>query len=388
MKIKVGREALIPHLAVLGSIASKNSGQHDFITCMVRIDPKESGVIGLTVTDFSRELSVEIRADEVSNADGPALVDAHKFGQIIRALPDGATTTIESVGKDGKIKMQSGKSRFLLATGDSSTFPLMDPIAADKDIEVRVDVAAMRHLLRGTMFAMSKDDARHFINGALFSVHHNSLTVVATNGHHLATCRTAIPSAASPAETQVILPWASVLELYRILEKAPDEDAVELWFGAARLWTRCGAYRYATGYVDGRYPDYERIIPKERNAGGRGEVDTEVLGHAVKRTSLVLSGGDRGDVQSIAMSFSESGVKLAAENWNGDTATEQVEMAYAGAEITIGFKAEYVQNVLDASRTGKMTLFLPPEPTSAMLIKESSEIEGWFSAYVIMPRVL
>jgi len=379
MKVELERETLVPYLSVLGSIAPKASANLSAVLSMVKIETTGTTDIVMTVTDLSQRLSVRAPATRITEP-GATLMDAHKFAQIVRALPDGASISMTENREQDKVKVQSGKSRFLLAVADSDTFP--EPKFQDAAVEASIAVKDVRNLLRGTAFMMPKDDARYYLNGALFEVSAGSMSVVATNGHYLGLCRA--DGATGSGEVQVILPRASVLELDRILEQAPEDENAHFWFTKDGVSMECAEYRYYSGTIDGKFPDYKRIIPIEKGFKGRVSVDTESLAAAISRAALVLSNAENPNKRGILLSFNEWGITLAADNGFGDTAQDYASASYTGEEIIIGANPAYLLSVLKASRTGNTTWTLY-DPASAILVKESREIEGWFSTYVIMP---
>ena len=282
MKFAVSREALLRPLQLVTGVVERRQTLPVLSNLLLSVDGNR---LSMTGTDLEVQLVAVVELDAPAASGGEVTVPARKLMDIWRALPEGAK--VEFGLDDQRATLRSGRSRFQLATLPASEFPSLDESAAD--LAVSLAQGQLRHLIERTSFSMAQQDVRYFLNGMLLEVNAEHVRSVATDGHRLAMC-TVEPGVADAALTQVIVPRKGVLELARLL--AEGDEQVELSIGSNHLRATVGDYTFTTKLVDGKFPDYEKVVPR---AGAREVVgDRQELKEAFGRAAILSNEKYRG----------------------------------------------------------------------------------------------
>jgi DNA polymerase-3 subunit beta len=365
MKLVAQREALLePLQAVVGVVERRQTMP---ILANILVSAK-GGRVSLTATDLEVELVAS--ASMSVEQDGDITVPGRKLLDIVKALPEGTDVSFTLSGD--KVTVRAGRSRFTLSTLPASEFPVIEDIHPQQT--VTLPQRALQRLLEKTHFAMAQQDVRYYLNGLLVEVAGPSVRAVATDGHRLALCETAVDGAdASPV--QVILPRKGVLELQRLI--GGDGD-VSLAIGSNHVRVGLGDIRFTSKLIDGRFPEYERVIPEETEVPV--VADRETLRRALHRTAILSNEKYRG----IRLELRESGLTMQAHNPEQEEAEEQIEVEYEGDELEIGFNVNYLMDALGALESEQVHVMVR-DPNSSCLIKDPGNEE---CKYVVMPMRL
>ena len=366
MKIKVGRNELLTALqAVVGVVERRQTLP---VLANFLLEAKD-GELVVTGTDLEMEL-VSTAVVDVQQ-DGRVTVPARKLFDICRGLPEGAEISLDA--KPEKVTVRSGKSRFSLSALKADEFPAMGAIKGGH--EVRLQRAELKNLLEKTQFAMAQQDVRYYLNGLLVEGNADRLRAVATDGHRLAFSeREGVTGLKQPV--QAILPRKSVQELNRLLDHSDTE--VILVVGEGQVQVEIDSVRMTTKTIDGRFPDYERVIPDHGDK--QVHADRETLRRSLARTAILSNEKFRG----VRLHLTEGTLKLQTHNPEHEEAEEEVEVDYAGEELEIGFNVNYLMDALAAIGGDDVTLELKSSDSSG-LIYEAGDPS---SKYVIMPMRL
>jgi len=255
--------------------------------------------VKLTATDLEVELQAQV-AVAVAEA-GDITLPARKLHDICRTLPEGAEIDISV--KNDRALVRSGKSRFTLSTLPAGEFPVVDKLKSAS--RIILSRKTLHDLIDHTAFAMAQQDVRYYLNGLMLEPGDGLLRAVATDGHRLAMCQVEADTGGA-AEQQVIVPRKGVQELHRLLDE--EEAPVELEISSNHLRITTGDLRFTSKLIDGRFPDYQRVIPKNSDKVLR--VDREQLRQALTRTSILSNEKYRG----IRLDISENNIKIQAHN--------------------------------------------------------------------------
>ncbi|MFT5500285.1 MAG: DNA polymerase-3 subunit beta [Woeseiaceae bacterium] len=365
MKLTAPREAFLkPLQAVIGVVERRQTMP---ILANVLIVAKDGGV-AITATDLEVELvaSTEAQVD----APGEVTVPGRKFLDICRALPDDAEVSVSLSGD--KLSVKSGRSKFSLTTLPAAEFPTVEDINAADSIELSQDL--LGRLLEKTHFAMAQQDVRYYLNGLLLETGKNVLRAVATDGHRLSLCQVELDNA-SAEEKQVIVPRKGVLELQRLLT---GEGDLKIELGSNHVRIQLEGIRFTSKLIDGRFPEYERVIPKDTS--NKLSADRETLKGALQRTAILSNEKYRG----IRLVIRSGGIVLQAHNPEQEEAEEELEIEYSGDDIEIGFNVNYLLDALGAIETDTVSLALVDGNSSCLLREPDNED----CKYVVMPMRL
>jgi DNA polymerase-3 subunit beta len=328
MKFSAERESLLAALQSVIGVVERRQTMPILANLLLAA---EQGKISVTATDLEVELvaSAEIK----SGVDGRLTVPGRKLLDICRSLPDEATLSFTQDGD--KLTVKAGRSRFVLATLPAADFPVIDELAQQQSL--KIPQADLRRLLDKTHFSMAQQDVRYYLNGMLLETDGKMLRTVATDGHRLALCEMDLPSKGNGQ--QVIVPRKGVLELQRLLGTEGD---VVITIGSNHIRAQIGDVRFTSKLIDGRFPEYGRVIP---TAPSKAVVaDRETLRAALQRTAILANEKYRG----IRLALKKNSMTLQAHNPEQEEAEEQVEVSYKGDELEVGFNVGYLLDALAA----------------------------------------
>ena len=365
MKISAEREKILsPLQTVIGVVERRQTMP---ILANVLLSAKNDR-LSVTATDLEVELVASASVSVQQN--GEITVPGRKFLDICRALPEGAAISL--VVETDKVTVKAGRSRFTLSTLPASDFPTVDEINAQQTL--RLAQADFRRLLDKTHFSMAQQDVRYYLNGMLLEVDGKNLRAVATDGHRLALCEIELPSKAKSAQ-QVIVPRKGVLELQRILGSEGD---VDLAIGTNHIRAQIGDVRFTSKLIDGRFPEYSRVIPAQPTRQVRA--DRDLLRSSLQRTAILANEKYRG----IRLALKTNTLTIQAHNPEQEEAEEEVEVTYGGEDLEVGFNVNYLLDALAAVDGDQVVIGLTDANSSCLVhAPESSH-----SRYVVMPMRL
>ncbi len=324
--------------------------------------------VSITATDLEVELVAKGSADVQQGGD--VTIPGRKLFDIVKALPDAAQVTLSVEGERATVR--SGKSRFTLSTLPASEFPTVEDIRGQQSLAI--GQPALKKLLEKTHFSMAQQDVRYYLNGMLLESDGKTLKTVATDGHRLAYCEATMDTQASGLQ-QVIVPRKGVLELQRLLT---GEDAVELVVGTNHVRAQIGNIRFTSKLIDGRFPEYGRVIPT--NPTKKVGADRDALRAALQRAAILSNEKYRG----IRLSVKAGVLTLQAHNPEQEEAEEELDVTYSGDEMEIGFNVNYLLDALAAIDGDQVELGLT-DANSSCLVTAPSMPEA---KYVVMPMRL
>ena len=326
---------------------------------------------GDEVRMLATDLEVALRSKcHASVAKGGSLtLPAKKLYEIVKALPE-TDVRIEEDKKGVKVAADRFDSR--MQTLPREDFPTL-PDASGKT-RATLPRNALKQMVEKTQFAITGEDTRYFLNGAKFVLRPDTLTLVATDGHRLALVEVAHKVGINE-EIGVILPKKTLLELGKLL--AEDEGDVLFEAGENHLFFDVGGRMLISRMIDGQFPAYERVIPK--NNDKEIDFEKERLTSAVKRVALLSNERSR----AVKFEISKGKVEVTSSSSEFGEASEEIAVDYSGAPLAISFNAQYVLDFLSAVETDSVQLSLKDEVSQAVMRPIGAQ--GYSYTYVIMP---
>ncbi len=336
---------------------------------------------GAEVKMLATDLEVGLRSKcpATITKSGSLTLPAKKLYEIVKALPE---TDVRIEEDKGGVKVAADRFDSRMQTLPREDFPtLPDPSGASSTTLPR---EALRQMISKTQFAITGEDTRYFLNGALFLQRPDSLGLVSTDGHRLA--HISVPreapkgkpaaTAADPSDEQrVILPRKTLLELGRLLAEGEGDILYER--GENHLFFTLGERLLISRMIDGQFPAFERVIPK--NNDKRVEFDRDRLTAAVKRVALLSNERSR----AVKVQIDKGKVEIASSSPEFGEAKEILMVDYSAAPVTICFNAQYVLDFLGVVETDTVSLDFKDEMSQAVLKPVGAE--GYDYTYVIMP---
>ncbi|EHU5175519.1 DNA polymerase III subunit beta [Vibrio parahaemolyticus] len=326
----------------------------------------EENVLSMTATDLEVELVSKVTLEGDFEA-GSITVPSRKFLDICRGLPDDAIITFVLEGD--RVQVRSGRSRFSLATLPANDFPNIEDWQSE--VEVSLSQADLRTLIDKTQFSMANQDVRYYLNGMLFEIDGTTLRSVATDGHRMAVSQTQL--GADFAQKQIIVPRKGVQELVKLMD-APEQPVV-LQIGSSNVRAEVNNFIFTSKLVDGRFPDYRRVLPQNTNKTLIASCDE--LRQAFSRAAILSNEKFRG----VRVNLAGSEMRITANNPEQEEAEEMLDVTFEGDPIEIGFNVSYVLDVLNTLRCEKVQVSMSDANASALI--ENADDDS--AMYVVMP---
>lgn len=362
---KAPREALLRPLQTVSGAVARHGPLPVLSNVLIR---KAAGSITLIGCDI--ETQIQARADVGSGLESAeTTVNARKLLDILRAAPDGEVVLSLA---NRKLTVHAGKSRFNLQTIDARDFPTITAQAFASSFTL--PASALKGMLAKVQFAMAVADVRYYLNGVLLSCNGTTLRAVATDGHRLALCESQLPAAV--VTTDAIVPRKAITELVRLLPDSDDPVRVDL--ADRYIKVSFGTVEMLCKLVEGKFPDYQRVIPKGNDK--IVDIERQVLLDALSRASILSNDKFNG----VRLILAPGVLKITAANADDEEANEELEIGYSGARLEIGFNVTYLLDVLSALSSEKVRMAFSDELTSVLItIPDSATFR-----YLVMPMRL
>ncbi len=329
--LKTRREALLePLQAVTGIIERRHTLPILSNVLLSRTDTR----VDFIATDIEIEISASMTV-EGGGETKKITVGARKLFDILRALPEGSEVSL--VLQDKRLQVKSGKSRFNLQTLSAEDFPRL-VVAEDAGTSFSMPQKLLKSLLGLVQYAMAQQDIRYYLNGLLMVIEDGHLKLVATDGHRLAYASREA-GAKNLARQEVILPRKTIIELSKLLEDSDDPVVIEL--SAAQAKFTFGKVVLVSKLVDGKFPDYGRVIPQ--NQPKKLKLERITLLQALQRAAILTSDKFRG----VRWVLGEGSLRISCSNTEQEEAQEELDVPYTGEALDIGFNVGYIVDVLN-----------------------------------------
>ncbi|MEM6988184.1 MAG: DNA polymerase III subunit beta [Pseudomonadota bacterium] len=366
MKLSLSREDLLtPLQRVIGAVEKRQTMpvlSHVLIAL-------QDGTLSLTATDLEIELTDSVHG--VQGDNGQTTLPARKLFDICKTLPDGAEVAL-SVSSN-KATLKAGRSRFSLSTLSASEFPRAD--ALESPVLFSLPQRALRGVLQKTAFSMALQDVRYYLNGLLLELGPGNLRAVTTDGHRLSLSEHPVEIALD-SQHQAIVPRKGVQELLRLL--SDDDGDVQVAMTPNHVQFTLGDLRYTSKLIDGRFPDYQRVMPSENPLVAT--IDRDTLKQALSRVAILANEKYKG----VRLQFGKDVLTVQTHNPEQEDAEDEIAIGFDGNSIEIGFNVGYVLDVLQAIDC-ETVLFKLNDGNSSALVTAADDDNH---RYVVMPMRL
>ncbi len=327
----------------------------------------------LTLTASDSEIEMMARVEMHIDRPGATTVPARKLLEICKHLPDSARVDFDYSGD--KVIFKSSRSKFTLATLPPEEFPRVEELDSPQRVVLTADV--LHSCIKNTAFSMAQQDVRFYLNGMLLEIGADRLSCVATDGHRLAyaQCDT---DAEPETPVRAIIPRKSIGELQRLLGGVDAAEPVTLLVTAQHLQVQVGGVRLSTKLIDGRFPDYNRVIPIDGNK--ELLIDCQTLKQSLTRASVLSNEKYRG----VRIALQSGTLTISSNNPDQEEAIDELEVDYSGESAEIGFNVTYLLDVLNAIDSENARILIKDGNSSALVTPENTSD----SKYVVMPMRL
>lgn len=364
MNIKINRDTLLKPLSAVSGIVER---RHTLpILSNLLLEVGQNSIV-LTATDLEMQISLSI--DNDAGGELSTTVSAKKLLDICRALPENAEINMATT--DSRMQVRAGKSRFNLQTLPANDYPVMTKAASTEPSQIIISQGVLKRLLKQVEFAMAQQDIRYYLNGLLFEVNANRLNLVGTDGHRLSFTSTELSS--NYEKQELILPRKTVIELIKLLDESDEEVTVEIVPGQVNF--SFGAIRLISKVIDGKFPDYNRVIPVGHK--NTFTIDRMTVLLSMQRASILSNEKYRG----IRLVLANNSLRLISTNSEQEEAEEELEINYAGDPLDIGFNVTYMIDVLNNVSNDQIVFSFADANSSCLVTVPDDENYK----YVVMP---
>jgi DNA polymerase III subunit beta len=330
----------------------------------------QGNTLAITATDL--ELSIRTSCDVRSKKDGACTIPAKKLYDIVRLLPESEMKF--KLLENHWVQVTCDRKNYKLVGMSKENFPALPSFP---HALVKIPAALLASVIAKTTFAISVEESRYTLNGALLVLKPASITMVATDGHRLAMVETEHKFEGFSQETRVLVPKKAMAEIQRLAAEAGDDGVVEFAQDESHLFFKFGPRLLTARKLTGQFPNYEAVLPRQANKKlvlERGE-----LQDALRRVSQLA------DQRSHAVKFmlAKEGVEISASSPEYGEAKETIEKEFAGDPISIGFNAQYLLDFLAAAPDGPISFELKDDQSAGQLRPLADETSRY--RYVVMP---
>jgi DNA polymerase-3 subunit beta len=363
--IKAMRDAILKPLQAVAGIVERRHTMPILANILIRTQAEDASFLA-----SDHQIQIETHAPIACGSEPVALtVNARKLIDLLRSLPE---TMISLSYKQNRLSISAGKSRYTLQTLNAQEFPFIEP---DKTVSVRLSLpeAGLAHLFNMVHFAMAQNDVRYHLTGLLLVATDQSVRAVATDGHRLAYQTCPYDDLSPDANHEVIIPRKTVTELQRLLNDPEAHIKVEL--SPRQIRFQFGCIDLISKVVEGRFPDYQSVIPK--HYARIVELNRDLLLSALSRSAILTTEKFKG----VRVVLSPGVLKISTTNIEQEEAVEELDVDYDGDELDMGFNVGYLLDVL--ANLKSETIRLEFGDASSSLLICVPKVDGF--KYVVMP---
>lgn len=361
---KIDKETILKPLQIVIGIVERKQTLPILSNVLIE---NQNGKVRFTATDLEIQITTVVDIGVENGQHAAITLGGKKLQEILRILPEQSKISIET--KENKALIKANKSRFNLQALPAIDYPKLNN-QLENTKKIVLPQKELRALLMSVQYAMAQQDVRYYLNGVLLIVEGNRLKVVATDGHRLAYNSGIISGEFEKHD--IIIPRKAVVELTKLL--GDTDENVEIEFSQQQIKVDFSGITLISKIIDGKFPDYERVIPKYTNHLSMNRL---MVQQALQRAAILSNEKFRG----VRFVLTEKNLSIISSNSEQEEAQEEIETDYHGEAIDIGFNVNYLMDGLNHISSDTAT-FSFGDPNSSILITTPENAE--FS-YVVMP---
>ncbi len=369
MKLTLKRENLLKALQTVAGVVEKLQTMPILGNFLFQVSQSYLIVTG---SDLEIETRSQTLIESIEGEPFDITLPAQKLLTIVRSLPDGVMVSLNF--EDVRCTVTAGRSSFKLSTLPGIDYPHID--LTQSQLSFRIQQGQLKHLMQHCSFAMASQDVRFYLNGMLFDISPTMLRLVATDGHRLSTCALET-NLGELVATQAIVPRKAILEMSKLLSDLDEEIQISL--AKNYLTVQFMDTVFTCKLIDGRYPDYRRVIPQYNDVFV--QTDRELLRSILQRSAILSNERFKG----VRMVLDQNLLTVHAQNSEQDESHEDMAIDYQGEKIEIGFNVSYLLEVINSVKDDCITLSLKDSSSSCLI---TADQENLSCQHVIMPMRL
>ena len=366
MEFTVERNALLGELNLVQGVIEKKST----IPILSNILLEAAGSrLDITATDLDVSICCGCAAEIKS--PGTLTVSARRLFDIVRLLPEESKLECTLLENDW-VELRSGRSRYKVVGLPKENFPSIPQASA---VGVSIPGTVLRGMIQRTMFAITQEESRYSLNGALLVLTPQEIRMVATDGHRLALVSNAMDIQGVNGDVRALIPRKTLIEIQKLI--GDNELIVNFGRDENHLFFAVGDKKLVSRILAGQFPNYEMVIPKDNDkvivASARA------LGDGIRRAAIMSDE----KLRAIRLAFSADTVEMTASSAEAGEAHEVVPVEYEGPAMEIGFNPQYLLDFLGACSAESVSNSDRDSETQGML--QPNGTSAFDYRYVVMP---
>ena len=371
MKLTLSKLDFVKSLSFIQNIVESKSTIP--VLTNVLLEAKQ-GRLHLSGTDMDMTISDKIKIKNIEE-EGTTCVPAHILYNVIKELSDDKPVNLSYDKNNKKLYVTSFKSKFTFSCLSKDDFPVLT--TENYKISFLLKSSILKEMIDKTYFAISNEETRYYLNGIFFhTIKLNNkffLRSIATDGHRLAQCETISPAAANNIFSTII-PKKLIFELRKLIDEVENEIKIDL--SERKIKFSFGETILISKLIDGKFPDYEKVIPKDTK--NSFSIERKIFLESINRIATISSEKSK----AIKLNLNRNKLTISANNLEeGGSGIEEIEINYNGPTLDIGFNAGYLKEIIHQFN-GKEVKILFSDSTAPTIIKDIAKTE---TLYVLMP---
>jgi DNA polymerase-3 subunit beta len=366
MKFTVTRNSLLTELNLVQGVIEKKST----IPILSNILLEARGEhLDIAATDL--DVTIRCGCSASVTTEGSTTISARRLFDIVRLLPEGSDIDFSLLENDW-VELNSGNSEYKIVALPKENFPSI-PEAAPASAQLSGSL--LKNMIQRTMFAITQEESRYSLNGALLALLPSEIRMVATDGHRLAMVSKSMDMPGVDMEIRALIPRKTLFEIQKLI----GDQSVMVEFGRDEnhLFFSVGSKQLVSRILAGQFPNYELVIPRENDR--YVVASAKIFGDGVRRAAIMSDE----KLKAIRLSFKTGTLELTASCAEAGEAREIVPVEYEGESLDIGFNPQYLLDFIAACGAESISVSLKDSETQGMLRPVGAEDLDY--RYVVMP---
>ncbi len=327
----------------------------------------------LTITATDLDLSLRTSCPATVKKEGSCTIPARKLYDYVKLLPEGQVTIKQM--ENHWVQIRAGRSNTKMVGMARANFPALPTFPSGS--ATKLPVAVLRNLIAKTVFAISNEESRYTLNGALMVIKAESIAMVATDGHRLAHIETKADFAGVNGEMKTLIPRKAMNELRSLIDQT-DEEFIQFAKDDSTLFFRIGGRLLTSRQLTGQFPNYEAVLPRDNNKAVVVSC-ADLLG-AIQRVAQFAD--ERSGAIRIKLDKDE--LRLSSSSTDAGESEDTIETSYKSDPLIIGFNSQYLLDFLKVTNSGEVRLEFKDSQSAGQLRPEGNGDEYKYR-YIIMP---
>jgi len=366
MKFTVSRNALLNELNLVQGVIEKKSTIPILANILLEA---ADGRLEITATDL--DVTIRCGCAVTVDAEGTTTISARRLFDIVRLLPDGADVGFSLLENDW-VEVRCGKSHYKIVALPRENFP---SIPESAPATAHIPSGVFRSMIQRTMFAITQEESRYSLNGALLALFPSEIRMVATDGHRLAVVSKIMQIPGMDEEVRALIPRKTLIEILKLIG---DQDTMmEFGRDENHLFFSLGSRKLVSRLLAGQFPNYELVVPRENDR--LVVAATRELGDGIRRTAIMSDE----KLRAIRLSFRTGSLEMTASSADAGEAREVVDVEFSGEDIDIGFNPTYLLDFLGICGSDSVSIALKDSETQGLLRPVGGSDLDY--RYVVMP---